>query len=250
MVAQLAAALDARGINLSQDALLDSIRNLPVSRVLQASADAAFSLLTNGTLVVLFVIFLLLGRTKEMIKHPVFKQIDRDIRRYLVLKFLISAATGILVGLILFAFGLDLALVFGVLAFVLNFIPSVGSIVATILPLPIALVQFETLGPVLAILALTTSVQMIVGNGIDPMLMGERLDLSPVTIVMALVFSGLLWGGVGMLLAAPLTAILRIVLARFETTRPFTDLMAGRLPKHDEDDDGPDQSRAPLAPAT
>ena len=238
-VRQLAASLDARGLNLSQDALLDAIRNLPVSRALQASAETAFALLTNGTLVVLFVIFLLLGRTREMIKHPIFRQIDRDIRRYLVLKFLISAVTGTLVGLIFFAFGVDLALVFGVLAFVLNFIPSVGSIVATILPLPIVLVHFDTIGPVLAILALTTAVQMVIGNGIDPKLMGERLDLSPVTIVMALVFWGLLWGGVGMLLAAPLTAILRIVLAQFETTRPFTDLMAGRLPQHQDEDEGP-----------
>jgi AI-2 transport protein TqsA len=238
-VRQVAAALDARGLDLSQDALLDSIRNLPVSRVLQASAGTAFALLTNGTLVMLFVIFLLLGRTRELIKHPIFKQIDRDIRRYLVVKFLISAVTGTLVGLILFAFGLDLALVFGVLAFVLNFIPSVGSIIATFLPLPLALVQFETLGPVIAMLALTMAVQMVIGNGIDPKLMGKHLDLSPVTIVMALVFWGLLWGGVGMLLAAPLTAILRIVLLQFETTRPVTDLMAGRLPHHDDDDDEP-----------
>jgi AI-2 transport protein TqsA len=238
-VRQVAAALDARGLDLSQDALLDSIRNLPVTRVLQASAGTALAILTNGTLVILFVIFLLLGRSKQLIKHPIFKQIDRDIRRYLVLKFLISAVTGALVWLILLAFGLDLALVFGVLAFVLNFIPSVGSIIATVLPLPIALVQFDTLGPVIAILVLLTAVQMVVGNGIDPKLMGKRLDLSPVTIVMALVFWGLLWGGVGMLLAAPLTAILRIVLAQFATTRPVTDLMAGRLPVHDEDDDGP-----------
>jgi AI-2 transport protein TqsA len=170
-----------------------------------------------------------------MIKHPILRQIDRDIRRYLVLKFLISAVTGTLVGLIFFAFGVDLALVFGVLAFVLNFVPSVGSIVSTLLPLPIVLVHFETIGPVLAILALTTAVQLVIGNGIDPKLMGQRLDLSPVTIVMALVFWGLLWGGVGMLLAAPLTAILRIVLAQFETTRPFTDLMAGRLPQHQDE---------------
>lgn len=244
-VAQVATALDERGINLSQDALLDSIRNLPVSRALQAGAGAAFALLTNGTLVMIFVIFLLLGRTREMIKHPVFKQIDRDIRRYLVLKFLISTVTGVLVGLILFAFGLELALVFGVLAFVLNFIPSVGSIISTLLPLPLALVQFETLGPVFAILALTTAVQMVVGNGIDPKLMGQHLDLSPVTIVMALVFWGLLWGGVGMLLAAPLTAILRIVLAQFHTTRPFTDLMAGRLPQHDDDEEPPPTDGAP-----
>jgi len=249
LVRQLATALDARGIDLSQDALLDSIRNLPVSRVLQASAGAAFSLLTNGTLVLLFVIFLLLGRKKELIKHPIFKQIDRDIRRYLVVKFFVSAVTGFLIWLILFSFGLELALVFGVLTFVLNFIPSIGSIIATLLPIPIALVQFDTLGPVIAIVALSTTVQMIVGNGIDPMLMGEKLDLSPVVIVMALVFWGLLWGGVGMLLAAPLTAILRIVLAQFETTRPVTDLMAGRLPKHADDDEEPPKL-PPLAPVT
>jgi AI-2 transport protein TqsA len=68
------------------------------------------------------------------------------------------------------------------------------------------------------------------------MLMGERLDLSPVTILVGLVFWALLWGAAGALLAAPLTAILRIVLQQFETTRPLTELMAGRLPAHDDDD--------------
>lgn len=235
LAGSIAGWLDARGIDLSQDALIDTMRNLPVSRALQASAGMAFTLISNGTLVVLFVIFLLLGRKREMIKHPVFKQIDRDIRRYLVVKFSVSAATGIIIGLILTAFGLELALVFGVIAFVLNFIPSIGSIISTILPLPLALVQYETLGPVIAILVLCTMTQLIIGNGVDPMLMGERLDLSPVTILVGLVFWALLWGAAGALLAAPLTAILRIVLQQFETTRPLTELMAGRLPSHDDD---------------
>jgi len=226
-------SLDNRGFNLSQDALVDSMRNLPVSRLLQTTAETAFGILTNGTLVIIFVIFLLLGRKREMVKSKVFRQIDREIRRYLVIKFLLSAVTGLLVWVILTSFGLELALVFGVLAFFLNFIPSVGSIVATALPVPIALVQYDTLGPVIGIVVLITIVQMVVGNGIDPMLMGQRLDLSPVTIVMALVFWGLLWGIVGMLLAAPLTAILRIVLAQFETTRPVSGLLAGRLPEGD-----------------
>jgi AI-2 transport protein TqsA len=222
--------LDRRGLELSQDALVDSMRNLPVSRLMAATAETAFTIITNGTLVLLFVIFLLLGRSRQMIKSLVFRQIDRDIRRYLVIKFLISGGTGILVWLILTAFGLELALVFGVLTFFLNFIPSIGSIIATMLPIPIALVQFDTLGPVIAIFVLVGIVQVVIGNGIDPMLMGQNLNLSPVTIVMALVFWGLLWGVVGMLLAAPLTAILRIVLAQFETTRPMSELMAGRLP--------------------
>jgi len=222
--------LDNRGLELSQDALVDSMRNLPVSRLMAATAETAFTIITNGTLVLLFVIFLLLGRSRQMIRSLVFRQIDRDIRRYLVIKFMISGGTGLLVWLILTAFGLELALVFGVLTFILNFIPSIGSIIATALPIPIALVQFDTMGPVIAIFVLILIVQLVIGNGIDPMLMGQNLNLSPVTIVMALVFWGLLWGVVGMLLAAPLTAILRIVLAQFATTRPMSELMAGRLP--------------------
>lgn len=235
LASRIAAALDRQGIDLSQDALIESVRSLPLTRILQTSAATAFSLLTNGMLVLIFVIFLLLGRNREMVKSATFQQIDREIRRYLVLKFLLSAATGLLIGVILMLFGLELALVFGVLAFFLNFIPSIGSIVATALPLPIALVQYETLGPVIAIVILTTAVQMVIGNGLDPKLMGKQLDLSPVTILMALVFWGLLWGVAGMLLAAPLTAILRIVLAKFETTRPVSDLLAGRLPRGDEE---------------
>lgn len=228
---QVTAWLDGRGLQLSQDTLVDAMRNLPVSRLVQASAESAFTLVTNGTLVMLFVIFLLLGRKREMIKSPVFRQIDQDIRRYLVLKFLISALTGGLIWLILTAFGFELALVFAVFTFVLNFIPSIGSIIATLLPVPIALVQYETLGPVVGIFILSSVVQMVIGNGLDPLLMGQKLDLSPVTIVAALVFWGLLWGLPGMLLAAPLTAILRIVLAQFETTRPMGELLAGRLPE-------------------
>ncbi len=226
--------LDRRGLSLSRDALVAAVSELPTQRVVQAGAGLAVKLVQNGVLVMLFVIFLLLGRTRQLIKHPVFRQIDRDVRRYLMLKTLISLATGVLFWAILGAFGIELALVFGVVTFVLNFIPSIGSIFATLLPIPIALVQFETLGPVLLLVVLLTVVQMIIGNGIDPLLMGQNLNLSPVTVLAALVFWGLLWGVVGMLLAAPLTAILRIVLAQFETTRPMSELLAGRLPEGDE----------------
>jgi AI-2 transport protein TqsA len=222
--------LQERGLPLNPDEVLASLEIMPMQDIMQGAATGALSLLTNGTLVTIFVIFLLLGRRKSANKSAVFRQIDHNIRRYLIIKFLVSALTGFLIWVILTSFGLELALVFAVLTFVLNFIPSIGSIVATLLPIPIALVQFETMGPVIAIIVLCTTVQMVVGNGLDPLLMGHNLDLSPVTIVAALVFWGLLWGVVGMLLAAPLTAILRIVLGQFETTRPMGELLAGRLP--------------------
>ena len=73
-------------------------------------------------------------------------------------------------------------------------------------------------------------VQITIGNGIEPLIMGGELDLHPVTVLLALIFWGLLWGLVGMLLAAPMTAVLRIVLERIHTTRPVAELLAGRLP--------------------
>ena len=224
-------ALDSRGINLGQESFLDAIRGLPMTRVFQTTVATAFSLVTNGLLVMIMVIFLLLGRRRQMVMSAVFREVDAKIKRFLVLKFIISAVTGVLVGTILTLLGLKMALVFGVLTFFLNFIPSVGSIIAVLLPLPVALVQYDTPLPVIAVLVLPGIVQMVIGNGIDPKLMGRGLDLSPVTVLVALVFWGLVWGVVGMLLAAPMTGILRIVLAQFDTTRPVSEILAGRLPE-------------------
>jgi AI-2 transport protein TqsA len=226
--------LDDRGFDLGQEALVETLRQLPIGRMLQTTAGTALTLVTNGFLVLIFVIFLLLGRQREMVKSAIFREIDANIRRYLVIKFAVSAVTGTLVGIILALLGLELALVFGVLTFLLNFIPSVGSIIAVLLPLPIALVQYETTWPIVGVLVLPGIVQIVIGNGIDPKIMGKGLDLSPVTILVALVFWGLIWGIVGMLLAAPMTAILRIVLNQFKTTQAAGELLAGRLPRAGE----------------
>jgi AI-2 transport protein TqsA len=227
---RLFAVLDRRGVNLGQESVIDSLRHLPVGRMVQGAAGTAFGLMTNGFLVMVFVVFLMLGRRPHMIKPAIYREIDAKIRRFITLKFVISAATGVLVGVILAVIGLEAALVFGVLAFLLNFIPSIGSIVAVLLPIPVALVQFDGGWQVFAVIAGPAVVQILIGNGIDPKLMGEELELSPVTILAALVFWGLLWGIVGMLLAAPITAVIRIVLARFETTSGVAELLAGRIP--------------------
>jgi AI-2 transport protein TqsA len=157
--------------------------------------------------------------------------IESTIRRYIATKLAISAVTGLLVWGILAMFGLHLAFLFGMPAFLLNFIPSIGSIIATFLPIPVAVAQFQDPWPILAVVALPGAVQMSIGNVIEPKLMGDGVKLHPVAILLSLTFWGLLWGPVGMILAVPITATIRIVMLRFQTTKPVAELLAGRLPE-------------------
>lgn len=222
--------LDRFGVDMGQQPILDAINQIPILEVARRAFGTALDLLTTGGLVLIFVVYLLAGRRPAHTRTGIYAEIDDKIRRYILTKVAVSATTGLLVGLVLYIFGLELAMVFGVMAFLLNFIPSIGSVIATLLPIPIAVVQYESVLPIIGILVIPGAIQMTIGNAIEPVLMGEGLDLHPVTILLALIFWGLLWGIVGMLLAAPITAVIRIVLARIETTRPFAELLAGHFP--------------------
>jgi len=221
---------DRFDIELGQRPLLDGIKQLPILDMVRGTVGTIVDLVSTGFLVTLFVIYLLLSRRPPGLHGGIYAEINSKIRRYLVTKFVISASTGAIVGSILALFGLDLALVFGVMAFLLNFIPSIGSVVSTLLPVPIAIIQFDDPWTIAAIIILPGVIQFAIGNGVEPVVMGGGLDLHPVTVLLALIFWGLIWGPVGMLLAAPMTAVLRIVLERIDTTRPVAELLAGRLP--------------------
>jgi AI-2 transport protein TqsA len=123
-----------------------------------------------------------------------------------------------------------MAWLFALLVFLLNFIPNVGSIVATLLPIPVAVAQFQDPWMVLAVVAIPGSIHLTIGNLIAPRLMGRGVELHPVTVLLALAFWGLLWGIVGMVLAVPIVGVVRIVLSRYGTTRPLAELLSGRLP--------------------
>ncbi|MEN6337927.1 MAG: AI-2E family transporter, partial [Phycisphaerales bacterium] len=187
-------------------------------------------LISSMAFVVIFVLFLLLGRNPYTTHSEIYSEVVGKIRRYVGIKIVVSALTGILVWMTLAIVGLELAGVFGILAFLLNFIPSIGSIVVTFLPVPIAVVQFQS-SPWLIVLvvAIPGAIQNLLGNIIEPKLQGEGLNLHPVTILLALSFWGLLWGIVGMFLAAPITAAIRIVLMQFDMLKPVGKLMAGDL---------------------
>jgi len=220
------------GVEQQLDELTAQLGELPIMALGWAknTAGGVLNFISTTFLVLIFVIYLILGHTPSQTRKGLWGEIDRKVRRYIITKVLTSATTGLLTGLLLWALGVDLALVFGMMAFLLNFIPSIGSIISTLLPLPIALMQFGLGWQFGLVVLLPGAVQMTIGNGLEPKLMGDSLDLHPITILLTLIFWGLVWGPVGMLLAAPITAVLKIVLERFETTRPLAELLAGRLP--------------------
>lgn len=203
-----------------------------VTIVLRQLTSQVTSVLSRSFLVLMFVLFLLIGSSGAPGSPTgVWLEIISRVKRYVIVKGLVSATTGTLVGVTLWALGVDLAFVFGLLAFMLNIIPSVGSVIATLLPLPMVIVSPET-SVLTAVLAITIpgTIQIVIGNMIEPKIMGESLDLHPATVLMSLIFWGMLWGIVGALLAVPMTAVLKILLERLEPTRPFAEIMAGRLP--------------------
>jgi AI-2 transport protein TqsA len=185
----------------------------------------------NTIFVTIFVIFLLSGRNPRKVRSSLYRDIDQKIRRYIVTKLVVSAFTGLFVWFTLNHFGLELAVVFGILAFLLNFIPSIGSIISTFLPLPIAVAQFQgDVGTIVLVMLIPGVIQLVMGNVVEPKAMGGGLNLHPITILLALSFWGLLWGVVGMFLAAPITAVIRIVLMQFESLKPLAELLTGKLP--------------------
>jgi len=154
------------------------------------------------------------------------ENIDSQVRKYLVIKTVMSLANGLMVWIVLAAFGVEFALIFGFLAFLLNFIPNVGSLVATVLRVGFALFQFGTIWIPLWILVITVGLDTAMGSLIEPRLMGKGLGLSPVVIFFALLFWGWLWGIPGVIMAVPLVAVVKIVCQNVPALRPAAVLMS------------------------
>ena len=215
-------------IEVNKEIIRESFLSLPF-------LDWASSALSNGAnfvakffLVVIMTLFLLVGSTGAK-KTQTWENINNQVKKYIFVKFITSAFTGIIAGSIYWFLGLDLAMIFGTLTFLLNFIPTFGSVVAILLPLPVAFLQFDDPAIIIMVIILPSIVHMIIGNIIEPKMFGQAFDLHPVTIIVALISWGMLWGITGMLLAAPLTAIMRVSFNHFDTTRPFALLLSGKL---------------------
>jgi AI-2 transport protein TqsA len=226
-----ASALDwvrAHGLNVSPELTRDLIDPSRAMDMITGGMRAVAAVLSNLVLVFLTIIFILFeaagfpdklrlafGRRESSER---FTKIGWEIQRYLGMKSLVSLATGILISTAMAIIGVDFPLLWGGLAFLLNYIPTLGSIIAAVPPTLLAAIQ---LGPgyALATALVFTAVNITLGNLVEPYLMGRRLGLSTLVVFLSLVFWGWVWGPIGMLLSVPLTMILKIMLENTEDLR-------------------------------
>lgn len=221
-------ALHLLGINLDYKKMIEGGQTA-VPGVVTNIFGTALSLLSDALLVLVFVCFLVIGRNSYAIREGMQADIEKNIRQYLLVKLVIALITAVAVGLTLKIIGLELAFVMTVLVFLLHWIPVVGPAIATILPIPIALVQFNSAIPIFLVIFVPAVIQFIIGNFVEPKFYGKGLDLHPIVVLIALVFWGLLWGPIGMLLSIPLTSAIGIILLRIEILKPLGFAFKGQF---------------------
>ncbi len=122
----------------------------------------------------------------------------------------------------------DLAVFWAVLRFILNFIPTIGSIIAVSFPILLSVVQFDSWLPTIILSIFLVSIQIVIGNILEPRFMGKSLNLSPLVIILSLSIWGSIWGVVGMFLCIPIMVILNIILAKFDKTRGLAVMFSAR----------------------
>lgn len=245
LLAPLLVRLQGAGLEVSDwitTELLDLGRLLNLMANTFAGVAAAVSV---GFLVPLITVFILLealgfrrklasalGADNTLLAR--FAKITREVQHYLVIKTAVSLATGVLIGLWVWLLGVDFPIFWGFIAFLFNYVPNIGSVVAGIPPVLLALVQLGAPRAVAVALGYVV-VNFLIGNLLEPNLMGRRLRLSPLVVLLSLLFWGWVWGPVGMLLAVPLTMVIKIMLEHIESLRWLAKLL--------------DQEPAPTPPA-
>ncbi|MGM0620455.1 MAG: AI-2E family transporter [Bacteroidota bacterium] len=215
-----------------------------------------FSTLTglfgDAFMVLLYLIFLLLEEPilpkKVKAMYPdqknynrvngLIKKIDKSVSNYLAVKTLVSLITGMLSYFVLLIIGVDAPLFWSFLIFVLNFIPSIGSLIATLFPTVFAMLQFGEITPAILVLAIVGAIQLIMGNLVEPRIMGTSLNISPLVVFLTLALWGVMWGVTGMLLSVPITVIIIIIMSEFPDTRPIAVLLSqhGKINKKEEEE--------------
>ena len=242
MTKEVFAWFEAHGIDLSSQLTTDLVNPADAFGVAAGALRGVASVLSNFFLVLLTVIFILFEAAGFPDKLAAafgsqsgskrFERIKFEVQRYLGIKTLVSLATGVLISIALAVIGVDFALLWGMLAFLLNYIPNLGSIIAAVPPVLLAVVQLG-FGSAIAVAVVFIVANIALGTFIEPQLMGRRLGLSTLVVFLSLVFWGWIWGPMGMLLSVPLTMIVKIMLENTEDLRWIAVLLgpAGKPPQ-------------------
>ena len=221
--------LDRFDLNLDLNQLTSLVQSSSFLSFAQRFTGEIFYFLGNLVLVFVFTLFMMTGDSRHSQRKPLMEEVLQKISLYVGAKFFLSITTGTLVGLVLLIFGVELAFIFALLTILFNFIPTVGSMLSVLLPLPVVFLQYQFSLNFFLVLSLTGAIQFTVGNVIEPKVVGESMDLHPITTLICLVFWGMVWGVAGLFLAVPITAVLRIVFARIEATKGLSEILAGRI---------------------
>ena len=237
-LATFMAWLGEKGLDVPEGGMRELFDAGALLSVIGRIVDGLRGLLTNGVIILLIVVFMLLEASTFPAKLRVawgedsaallgFERFSLSVKRYLVIKPIMSSATGATVTVLLLVTGVDFAILWGFLAFFLNFIPNIGSVIAAVPAVLLALVQFgvgRSLVVAIGYLAINTTWS----NLIEPRVMGRGVGLSPLVIFLSLIFWAWVLGPVGMVLSVPLTMILKIGLESNPYTRRLAILLGSR----------------------
>jgi predicted PurR-regulated permease PerM len=228
-VLELSAYLRSKGFSGTQKILLEYVKPEVLLKLTANLLTGLSSVLSDLVLILLTVTFILLevssfpiklravlGDPKQKFSH--FTKFANDMKRYMVIKTFMSLASGILISVWLYILGVDYAILWGFLAFLLNYIPNIGSIVAAIPAVILAIVQLG-FGSGMLVAAGYVVINFVEGNIIEPKLMGRKLGLSTLVVFLSLIFWGGMLGFVGAILAIPLTMTLKFAFESSESTR-------------------------------
>jgi predicted PurR-regulated permease PerM len=239
----------ARVMGIKSGATMDSIMNLlrgSFGDMFGAVYTQATAIVRNTATVLILMGFLLFGRRPRRRTMGILGEIEERVQRYITLTSLISVFTGLFVGVTLGILHVQFAAGFGFLAFLLNYIPNIGAVIATLLPLPFVFIDPHlSIVAKIAAMAVPGLMQAGVGSFIQPRMMGYSLDLHPVVLLLSLIFFTVLWGVSGAFLATPLTAVIKIVFEKIPETRPLAALLAGDLEPLAHTLDSPEDRQPP-----
>lgn len=209
------------------------IAELDYQSIVSGVFSSVSSTLGNFALVIVYVIFFIFeenffDQKLDAIFHKqhrrrhvmdTIRRISIAVNKYFTVKTEMSLLTAVISYVVMLALGVDFPVLWAFIIFILNYIPYIGSLVATLLPATFAVFQFASFWPFVYVLVCVELVQIIVGNYIEPRVMGKSLNLSPLVVIIALSLWGSIWGVLGMILSVPIVSVIIIICAQFPSTR-------------------------------
>lgn len=210
-----------------------------ITSVMAKTFSSFATFVGNLLLVLVYLLFMLAGtegmnvridksfRPEEVTKiKGIINDIETQVRQYLSVKTFISILDGIFAGIILFIGGVDFVIFIASLVVILNYIPNIGSAIAVIIPALVCLLQYGLSLHFFLVVGGLIAAQFIVANFLEPRITGKSLNLSPVVILVSLIFWGYIWGAVGMILSVPLTSTLKITCENIPSLKPIASLIS------------------------